>query len=101
MSVSFPVNSSIIRILREGEQNDSEDSFQIITQPTAGIYTLQIQGGTTENPDTVLVGSFVGDGQRTIGSELFFAIENGGSRYYSTSELSWGATESFEALSVA
>lgn len=59
-----------------------------------------MQGGTTDNPNSVLVGSFVADGQRTLGSELFFAIENGGSRYYSTTELSWGATEKFEALSV-
>ena len=67
-AIELPINSSVIRMRRSSLEDSSEEDFQIIAQPTAGLYTIQTQ-------ENALVMSFVSDGQRSLGSSLYFSIE--------------------------
>lgn len=74
-SKDFPANFSVIRIKRQSEDKDGEENFQIIANPTAGLFIPQMSSNK-------FIMKYVDDGQRTLGSSLFFALEVGPSRYY-------------------
>ena len=91
-AIDFPVNTSLIRIKRSTQENESIDNFQIIANPTAGLYIPQTQNGH-------LAMKYISDGQRSLGDTLYFALESSVSRYYSTAQNSWGTNTTFSVAS--
>lgn len=87
VSKDFPANFSVVRIKRQFGDKDGEENFQLIANPTAGLFIPQMSNNN-------LVMKYIDDGQRTLGNSLFFALEVGPSRYY-TKEQDWGTNTTF------